>query len=275
MKIIKGESNGGRFRIPYRVYGNNGSARERIVCVGGAQQTMAIWRSFISRFSKEFPILVFDPPGHGQAKTLYGEHAVSLEEQIEVVNNLVTEAYGEEGQVFVAAASWGSIIGAGFASLYPHRVKKLLLGSFGGRPSKKMLELIDAGQVMVKENNGRKIGPLIVDNFGQRLPWLYKKKILHQFEHMAEDQFWSFFANADLIKNVLDINKGVDLRKITAPTLIVNGEWDAIIDLEDIENATSHLSACEVKIIPETGHFLHHEKSDILEIYHEFFTSPA
>ena len=268
MKIIKGEIEEDRFRLPYRIYGNS---KENIVCICGAQQTMASWSSFVSRFSKEFSVIVFDLPGHGRAKIIDGPPFLPLQEQIEVIHKVVLKTNGNQ-PIRLAAASWGSIIGAGYASSYPHMVEKLILGSFGGRPSKKMLETIEKGQIMVRENRGSELGHLIIDTFGQRISNLFKKTIISQFKNMNEDKFTAFYASAELIKNVRDINKKIGLGSITAKTLIVNGELDTIINLDDIKFASSQLADCEIRMVPDAGHFLHHEKKEILDIYHEFFS---
>src|SRR5689334_12144134 len=65
----KGEIQSGRFRVPYRIYGESGVM---IFCVNGIQQTMAAWRSVISRFSKDFRVVVFDLPSQGRAEILSG-----------------------------------------------------------------------------------------------------------------------------------------------------------------------------------------------------------
>ena len=268
MKIIKGEIEEGRFRIPYRIYGDS---KERIVCICGAQQTMTSWSSFVSRFSKEYSVIVFDLPGHGRAKIIDGPPFLPLHEQIEVIHKVVLNIHGSE-PMGLASASWGSIIGAGYASRYPHMVEMLILGSFGGRPSKKMLETIEKGQIMVRENRGDELGHLIIDTFGQRIPDLFKRSIINQFKNMNEEKISVFYANSELIKNVRDINKKFDLSRITAKTLIVNGELDTIINLDDIKFASTQIADCEIRMVPDAGHFLHHEKKEILEIYHEFFS---
>lgn len=268
MKIVKGELEEGRFRIPYRIYGES---KESIVCICGAQQTMTSWRSFVSRFSKEISVIVFDLPGHGQAKIIDGPPFLTFNEQIDVIHKVVLKTNGNK-PMKLAAASWGSIIGAGYASRHPHMVEKLILGSFGGRPSKKMLETIEKGQIMVRENRGDELGHLIIDTFGQRISDVFKRTIINQFKNMDEDKISAFYASSELIQNVRDINKKIDLRNITAKTLIVNGELDTIINLDDIKFASSQLSDCEIRMVPDVGHFLHHEDKEILDIYHEFFT---
>ena len=63
MKTVKGELKLGRFLVPYRIYGE---AQKTIICISGAKQTMAAWRSFVSHFINEYSVVVFDLPGQGR-----------------------------------------------------------------------------------------------------------------------------------------------------------------------------------------------------------------
>jgi len=76
--------------------------------------------------------------------------------------------------------------------------------------------------------------------------------------------------HSEFIENARDVEDVVDLRNIKAKTLIVNGEYDNIIDLGDAALAALRIPNCEVEIIRGVGHFLHHEREDILNIYREF-----
>ncbi len=51
MKTVKGELELGRFLVPYRIYGE---AEKTIICISGAKQTMAAWRSFVSHFVDDY-----------------------------------------------------------------------------------------------------------------------------------------------------------------------------------------------------------------------------
>jgi|GEM_PF-2989397 len=57
MNIIKNEIKYKRFLIPYRVYGESDTC---LLCINGTQQTMGVWRQFISMFSKKYKIVLFD-----------------------------------------------------------------------------------------------------------------------------------------------------------------------------------------------------------------------
>ena len=69
MKITKNALRLGRFIVPFRVYGE---ADRALVCVSGAQQTMAVWRSVTSYFSGDYSVVVFDSPGQGRSRICAG-----------------------------------------------------------------------------------------------------------------------------------------------------------------------------------------------------------
>ncbi len=268
MKVIKGEIRYDRFLIPYRVYGE---AAKTMICVSGAQQTMAIWKSCVSYFSPDHRVVVFDLPGQGRSKTLSGKPAVTLAEQVDVLRRVIDVTKASR-PLHIASASWGTIVAAAFASRFPTAVDKVILGGFGIKPSKEMKQVIKDGQRLYDENRGDQVGRLIVDRFGQDIPASYKGRIIDQFRCMDRDKFLAFYAHCDMVESSGDINDLIDLQNIKAKTLIVNGEKDAILDLEDAEVASQQIPDCEVKIIPDVGHFLHFERSDILGVYREFLS---
>ena len=135
MKIRKGQIEVGRFLVPYRIYGDHG---ETIVCISGAQQTMAAWRSWVSYFSKEYIVVIFDQPGQRKGAILSGYDSISLDEQIEILHRIILRS-GDTKRINLAGSSWGAIIAAAFASRYPENVDKIILGSFGVKPSKRLL----------------------------------------------------------------------------------------------------------------------------------------
>ncbi len=266
MKITKGELRHDRFLVPYRVYGEG---EQILVCVSGAQQTMAVWRSFASHFCKSYSVVIFDSPGQGRSQILSGSPAISLEEQVEVLHRIITATHRYQ-PVYLAAASWGTIVAAAYAARYPAAVEKLILGSFGVKPSEAMLELIRDGRRLYHDDRRPEIGNLMIERFGQQIPATYKRRIVEQFRHMSAQQLRSFYAHCDFVETARHINGFVDLQNIKAQTLIVNGDHDTMLDLEDADFACARIPNCEVRIIPGAGHFLHFERGDIMEIYDEF-----
>ena len=266
MKVTKGEIGVGRFVVPYRVYGES---HKTIVCVSGAQQTMAVWKSFVTYFCRDFTVVVFDLPGQGRSETLSGPPAVSLDEQVAALGRVIATT-NQNGRVHIAAASWGTIVVAAYAARDRAAVDKIILGGFGTKPSKAMSAVIREGQRMYDENKVEAVGRLIVERFGQDIPESYQNRIVDQFRTMQQDKCQAFYAHCDFVEDAADISRFVDLEKIRAKTLIVNGAKDAILDPEDAEAASRRIPDCELQIIPDVGHFLHFERAEILGVYEAF-----
>jgi len=266
MKKIKGELGPGRFIVPYRIYGK---AEKVIVCISGVKQTMAAWRTFVSHFVADYSVVVFDLPGQGRSTILSGTPGVTLDEQIDVLHSIIMTA-NRNGSVCLVAASWGTIISAALAARHPELVEKMILGSFGTKPSKAIVEVIKAGQKLFDDNKTDEIAPLMIEKFGQRIPDLHRKQIINQFHNMSREQFLNFYEYCEFVGQTIDIEDFVELGNIRAPTLIVNGEYDAILDLDDIAEASLKIPNCEFKKILGAGHFLHWERAEILYTYSEF-----
>ena len=269
MNIVKGELELGRFLVPYRIYGE---ARETIICISGAKQTMAAWRSFVSHFIADYSVVVFDLPGQGRASILHGDPGISFEEQIDVLHNVI-QSTNRNGKVILAAASWGTIISAALAARHPELVDKMILGSFGAKPNREIIEVIREGQRLFDENKTDDIAPLMIEKFGQHIPDSQKRQILDQFRYMSREQFLSFYEHCEFVEKATDIEDFIDLAKIEAKTLIVVGEYDAILDQKDIAHASTRIPDCVYKMIPGAGHFLHWERPDILHTYSEFLAT--
>jgi len=266
MKTVKGQLSLERFLVPYRIYGE---AQKTIICISGAKQTMAAWRSFVSHFVDDYSVVVFDLPGQGRATILSGSLGITFDEQVDVLHNIVTET-NRNGTVILAAASWGTIISAALAARHPELIDKMILGSFGAKPSQAVIDVIRAGRKLFDSNKTEDIAPLMIEKFGQHIPETQKKQMIEQFRGMSRSQFLSFYKHCEFVEQASDIGDFIELGNITASTLILSGEYDAILDTNDIEKASERIPDCEFKMIPGAGHFLHWEQADILHTYSEF-----
>ncbi|MGD9765775.1 MAG: alpha/beta fold hydrolase [Candidatus Binatia bacterium] len=266
MVIAKGEIRHGRFRVAYRAYGN---AAQTMVCVSGVQQTMAVWRSLIAYFRGQYSIVIFDLPGVGRSRVLSGALEASIDEQVGILNRII-ELTRRPGPLTLVGCSWGTMVVAAYAARYPSAVDKLVLASFGVRPSKRMLELIRDGQAFYERGENGKAAELIIDGFGQNISDTYKRQIIEQFKRMSPDQARTFYNHCEFVEGVQDIAEYVALDRITAPTLIINGANDEILDRADLETATTRIRNCQTRVVEDAGHFLHFERPEILDIYAEF-----
>ena len=271
MNKTRGEITVGRFLIPYRLFGRGSRF---LVCVNGAQQTMAAWRPVVTYFSRDYRLLLFDFPGQGRAQITSGSAVVTFDEQVEVLHQVLSAQNASEKSI-VAGASWGGVVVAAFASRFPHLVDKIILASFGIRVNEKLVQAIKDGQRLNGTATGEQVADVIIKYFGQHLNESFKKKLYDQFKNIKKEQLENFHAHGQLLKTSKHINEVVDLRSIKAQTLIINGEMDTVMDSDDITLAAAQIPNCVVKLVPGVGHFLHNESDDVLSIYRDFLSIPS
>jgi pimeloyl-ACP methyl ester carboxylesterase len=265
---IKAVLRTGRFDIPYRVYENDGP---HLICLNGIQQSMAMWQGFVAHFAKDYRIILFNFPGQGKVRPLYGPVKASLDEEVDIVSQ-VMKATHVNHNVSLCTASWGGIVALSLASKHPHAVKRLLLGSIGTRPNQKMVETIQRGCTIDLQDRAQ-IADLIIDSFGQKLPAPVKKKIGAQFHSMSKANLQSFLKHGLNVISVQKISDHIDLKKVSVETVLIRGEEDTIVDLEDVMFLSSQIPNCQLQIIKNVGHFLHLESEHVFDVYRELLSN--
>ena len=263
----KGKLNVQRFVIPYRVYG---SGETSLVFLNGIQQSMAMWHSFVCRFSHRFRLVLFDFPNQGTGRVVEGPADLSLEEQVDILNAVI-EATGGDGRLTVCSASWGGVVALAYAERHPEKLQSLILASIGTKANHKMVEMITKGLEMPVKDRFE-LAKSIIENFGRNLPPAMKNRIVNQFQRMDMPAFQAFLRHGLNVLAVKDLDKVVDVSKVQCKTTLVYGENDAIVDLEDVRFLASQMADSEVKVIKDVGHFLHLEKEELLDVYEEILS---
>lgn len=269
MKTSKGITRTGRFEVPYRVYGNSDNV---FVCVSGAMQTMSIWRSVVKRFTDDFTVVLFDMPGVGRSRILSGSAHVTVEEQIDVLDDVIGHTR-PAGDLVLAGSSWGTAIAASYAALKPDAVQSLLLSSFGMRPNAGMEYVVKRATELYHAHDYAGGAELIFEVFGRNLGPVYKQQIIAQFRDLTADRAEIFYQHCANILTLGSLDEAVDLTRIKARTLIINGADDPIIELADMRLAATLIPDCELRLIDDVGHFLHFEKPELLEEYADFLVA--
>ena len=265
---VKGELKLQRFVVPYRTYGG---AKSTLVFINGIQQSMAMWHSFVRRFSQSYRIVLFDFPNQGAGRIVEGSFDLSLEEQVDILKAVINAAGGED-QLSICSASWGGVVAMAYAVRHPQRLKSLILASIGTRANQKMIEMITKGLEMPVKDR-LEVAETLIENFGQDLPAAMKKRIVSQFQRMGPESFQAFFQHGSTVISVRELGEVVDVGKVQCKTILLRGENDAIVDLEDVKFLASQMPRSELRLIKNVGHFLHLEKEDLLDVYEEILAS--
>jgi len=228
---------------------------------------MAMWHSFVRRFSRSYRIILFDFPNQGGGRVVSGSPYLSLGDQVDILTAVI-DATGVHGQLSVCAASWGGVVALAYAVRYPNRLKSLILASIGTRANQKMVDMITRG-LATPGFDRLKVAESIIENFGRDLPAAMKKRIVGQFQRMDPEAFDAFFQHGSTVLSVRELAAVVDVAKVQCKTIIVYGENDTVVDLEDVKFLASQLPRSELRLIKDVGHFLHLERKELLDVYEE------
>ena len=265
---VKGTLKVRRFIVPYRVYGAEAPC---LLFINGVQQSMAMWHTFVRRFSHRYRIVLFDFPNQGGGQIIDGSSYLSLDEQVDILNAVIDRTSGDD-QLTVCAASWGGVVALAYAVRHPQKLKSLILASIGTKANQKMIDMISKGLEM-PDIDRLQVAETIIENFGRDLPAAMKQRIVGQFQRMDAAAFQAFFQHGSTVLSVRELGKVVDVGKVQCRTIIVYGENDAIVDFEDVKFLASQIPRSEVRRIKDVGHFLHLEKEELLDVYEDILAS--
>ena len=266
--LIRGRLPVQRFVVPYRVYGEGEST---LVFINGIHQSMAMWHSFVRRFGQSYRIVLFDFPNQGTSRIVSGSSTVTLDEQVDILAALI-EATSGASRPTICSASWGGVVALAYAVRHPHGLKSLILASIGMRANQKMIELITNG--LSKPNkDGLEVAEALIESVGGALPVAMKNRIIDQFQRMSSEALQAFCQHGLSVITVRDLREVVDLGKVRCETILLHGENDAIIDLEDVRSLAAQIPSAEMRTIKDVGHFLHLEKEELLDVYDDLLAS--
>jgi pimeloyl-ACP methyl ester carboxylesterase len=264
----KGKLTVERFVVPYRVYGTGDLS---LVFINGVQQSMAMWHSFVRRFSRKYRIVLFDFPNQGAGRIVSGSAQLTLEEQVEILDAVIGATVGGE-PTSVCSASWGGVVALAYAVRYPEKLKNLILASIGTKANQKLTEIISRGLAMPVKDR-LEVAETLIENFGQELPEAMKKRIVGQFERMGAEAFQAFFQHGSTVISVQELGEVVDVSRVRCRTILLYGENDAMIDVEDVRYLAGQMARAELRLVPGVGHFLHLEKEELLDVYEDILAS--
>ena len=266
--LIRGKLPVARFVIPYRVYGEG---EYTLVFINGIHQSMAMWHSFVRRFGQSYRIVLFDFPNQGSSRIIAGSSTVTLDEQVEILAALIQATSGASRPT-ICSASWGGVVALAYAVRHPHGLRSLILASIGMRANQKMIELITKG--LSNPNQDRsEVAETLIECVGQALPVAMKNRIIGQFQRMSSEALQAFCQHGLSVITVRDLREVVDVGKVRCETILLHGENDTIIDLEDVRSLAAQVPRGEIRTIKDVGHFLHLEKEELLDVYDDILAS--
>ena len=265
----------------------SGGSGPVIVLIHGMAGSSATWRLVMPLLAEHFTVVAPDLVGHGESEKPRGDY--SLGAFASGVRDLLL-ALGHERATFVGQ-SLGGGVAMQFAYQFPERCERLVLVSSGGLGDEvnvllRLLALPGAELVL----------PLGCNNWfhdaGVRVAGWLARVGLHPSPRVTE--LWQSYGSlADAktrtafvhtLRSVVDVAgqrvSAADRLYLAAevPTLIIWGDRDSIIPVEQGRAAHEAIPGSQLEIFEGTGHFPHCERPDLFcKVLIEFMntTSPS
>lgn len=245
-------------QVHYKVEGQGEPA---ILLMHGFLSNLFSWREVLSPLSETRTVIAFDRPAFGLTERPVewsGKNPYSPDTQVELVVGLM-DKLGLE-QVVLVGNSAGGTLAAMTTLYYPQRVQALILVdpaiySQGGTS--------DWIRPFLKTPQMRRLGPLFVRqvktlgrDFG-RLAWHNPERITEEiwegYTKPLQAQNWDK-ALWEFILASRTIKLEPELAECQLPVLVITGEDDRIIPMEQSMRLASQLPNAEFVILPNCGH---------------------
>ncbi|MHB8137340.1 MAG: alpha/beta fold hydrolase [Smithellaceae bacterium] len=253
------------FKIVY-LEGGTGDAIIMLHGFGGDKDN---WLRFAKYFTPDYRVIIPDLPGFGESSQPVNAK-YTITSQVERLNILAREL--KLTNFHVVGNSMGGVIAGTYATTHPEMIKTLALFDSGGvkSPTKSELSLLmEKGVNPMVIKNVDDFDKLLSINFYKPIPipsfvkkYLAKKAEeaapLNQkiFTEMTDVDFFALEDKLDMIK---------------APTLIVWGDSDKVIDISSVPIFEKKIKNAKSAIIKECGHLPMLEKpQETAAVYKDF-----
>lgn len=209
----------------FQLYYESTGDGEPLVLIPGFASGLSLWSRQTGPLARHFRVITFDPRGVAQSDKPAGVQTISL--LADDVAALLTFLGVESAHV--VGVSFGGFVAQEFALKHPQRLRRLVLccTSFGG-PN----HVGPERQIMNEIMQPRAAGEVSED--------MYRVQLQAAVKFNAEDR----------------------LAAISCPTLIVSGDADAIVPVQNSYNLARQIPNAELRLVPGGSHTFFMEQAD-------------
>ena len=233
-----------------------------------------LWKDCIETLAQHFRLIIPDLVGYG-----YSDQRDCFDRSIKVQSHVISRLleYLDVKELFVAGHDIGGAVAQRFVVDHATQVRKwVLIDSvlYDSWPAEPMMRLGNPKQ------HYRTHGDELAQKFIQRLPdgFYHRDKASKEMLEGWMAPYSTEAGKLSLIRNAAALNTNHtmelldDLRKLTLPLLLLWGERDQFQPLSSAERFKSEFPGSQLRVIPDSDHFLPLEKGEeVARILVEFF----
>jgi pimeloyl-ACP methyl ester carboxylesterase len=240
----------GDINIYYEIHGDG----EPLVMIQGYGQYSGHWTTLIPPFSKEYRVIIFDNRGTG--RTDKPETPYTMKMMAADVKGLLDAIGVDKANIF--GVSMGGMIAQEFALNYPDKVMSLVLGctQCGGKQS-----VLPTQEALIFLFSPEIAKLPVAERARQTAPWLWTKAFIDKHPETVDiyvDITMKYPTPPHGFSGQAQAIAGHDtyerLPQIKAPTLVIAGDADRLINPENSKILASRIPGTELVIVKNAGH---------------------
>ena len=247
------------FELFYELHGDEEG--EPLFLIAGFASGAWIWFKQIDELSKHFQVITFDPRGISKS-SINRDLTVSIQSISDDIANLLDELKIEKANIL--GASFGGFVAQEFALKYPERLNKLVLActSFGGKnhisPSIEVLMAFASTENLNSLDRVRKyMIPAFTSEFVKN-----NAAEVDKVCHLREQNIVPEIVYFQQLQSATIFDAESRISKIEAKTLILTGDKDGVVPMQNSKNLAETIPNSTLKIIENGGHLFFIEKAD-------------
>ncbi|MBI3650038.1 MAG: alpha/beta fold hydrolase [Acidobacteria bacterium] len=241
-----------------KIYWEEAGKGEPLVLIMGLASSIDMWHRTRPLMAEHFRTLVIENRGVGRSSVPPPPYSIAA--MAADVKAVMDAANIEQARVF--GISMGGMIAQEFALSYPERVRALILGctNFGGKSVKtaapKVLEILKARGSMTPKDGAYAMVPFIYDAGTPREKVEEDLQIRMQWFPTEAGYYGQLGA-------ILSWESRQRLSQITAPTLVIHGESDALVPPENGRLIAALIPQAKLLMLKNASHIFMTDQTEI------------
>lgn len=232
-----------------------------LVLLNGIMMSAASWKYHIERLKEEFDVVAVDFRDQGRSSKMEGEYDLSVHSSdlVRILDGLGIDT------VHLLGVSYGAHVAEDFTLRCPERVDKLVISNGVDRTDPYLEELGKSWEAAARTHDAELFFKVALPSIYSRtfydsnLEWINSR--IEGFKKAIDADWLDAFVRLSKSGSGFDLSE--EVRKISAPTLLICAEEDFVTPKRTMEAMHEKIENSRLVSIPMAGHAAFLEKQDL------------